>query len=194
MTVKLNLVSTVWTKCGGLGAFFAHSERFFQKVHPSGKFHCDDETTIKVLRSLESMDQSTLRDFFPTIINQICHIAGTSKVVGTACLKFLIFAFHSLIEAGFESVIEQYVRLRFLSGWEEHVATNKIKEPISKFNFYLFKFSNCDKNETKSKFVQSELNPNYNNKAELLVLLTLPFYMGTWKNLYETREFFQLLE
>lgn len=61
------------------------------------------------------MDLATLRDFFPTIINQVCNVAAISRTVGTASLKFLIFAFHTLIEAGLESVIEQYVRLRFLS-------------------------------------------------------------------------------
>lgn len=84
-----------------------------------------------MIRSLETMDFPTLRDFFPTIINQICHIGGTSKTVGTAAFKFLIFAFHTLIEADLESVIEQYVRSRFLSGWEEEAAKNKTKEQIS---------------------------------------------------------------
>lgn len=94
-----------------------------------------------MLRSLESMDLGTLRDFFPTIINQICHIASTSKTVGTACLKFLIFAFHSLIEAGYDNVIDHYVRFRFLSGWEEGGANGKIKEQSSKFYLlYQFKF------------------------------------------------------
>jgi len=134
--VKLNLLSTVWTKCGSLGAFFAHSEKYFQKAH-SGKFHCDDETTIKMLRSLESVDIPTLRDFFPTIMNQICHIAGTSKAVGTAALKFMIFAFHSLIDHDLESIIEQYVRYRFLSAIDENVIQTKPKT-TSKFISNLF--------------------------------------------------------
>ncbi|XP_035712502.1 dedicator of cytokinesis protein 9 isoform X5 [Folsomia candida] len=130
MTVRLNLISTVWTKCGSLGAFFTHAEKFFQKPQSSSKFHCDDETTVKMLKALESMDLCTLRDFFPTILNQICNIASTSKVVGTACLKFFISAFHTLIEAGFDNVIEQYVRFRFLSGCQENVGSNKIKHQI----------------------------------------------------------------
>lgn len=91
-----------------------------------------------MLKALESMDLCTLRDFFPTILNQICNIASTSKVVGTACLKFFISAFHTLIEAGFDNVIEQYVRFRFLSGCQENVGSNKIKHQIRKLISLLF--------------------------------------------------------
>jgi hypothetical protein len=149
--VKLNLISTVWTKCGSLGAFFAHSEKYFQKTHASGKFHCDDETTIKMLRSLESMDLPTLRDFFPTIMNQICHIAGTSKTVGTAALKFMIFAFHNLIDADLESIIEQYVRSRFLSAFDEDIIQTKPKGRTSKSILHHIEFidkkSRCYKSQ-----------------------------------------------
>ncbi|CAL8071025.1 unnamed protein product [Orchesella dallaii] len=110
LSVKLNLISTIWTKCGCLGAFFAHSEKYLHRNshgHSIGKLHCDDETTMKTIRALETMDLATLRDFFPTIINQVCNVAAISRNVGTAALKFLIFAFHALIEAGFESIIEQ---------------------------------------------------------------------------------------
>ncbi|CAG7817944.1 unnamed protein product [Allacma fusca] len=119
LTVKLNLISTVWTKCGSLGAFFAHSEKFLQTGVHAAKFHCDDETTVKAIRALESIDLATHRDFYPTIINQIFVVATISKTVASACLKFLIFSFHALIEAGLEPIIIQYVKRRFLSSCPE---------------------------------------------------------------------------
>jgi len=116
-SVKLRLSSTVWTKCGCLGVFFAHAEKYLHRgpTQAHGKLHCDDETTVKMIRSLESMDLATLRDFFPTIVNQVSFISTISKSVGTAAFKFFIFAFHSLIEASMESIIDDCIRLRYLS-------------------------------------------------------------------------------
>ena len=125
--MKLNLVSTVWTKCGSLGAFFAHAEKYLQKGVNAAKFHCDDENTVKAIRALESglaVDLATHRDFYPTIINQICSIASISKTVAGACLKFLIFSFGALIDSGYESVVEQYVQRRFLSSEEAREKSN----------------------------------------------------------------------
>ncbi len=116
--MKLNLLSTVWTKCGSLGAFFAHAERILQKGNSSSSsrfLHCDDENTVKSIKTLESIDLGTLRDFFPTIINQICNVSKISKTIGSASFKFIIFAFHSMIEAGLEQVVEEYTKLRFLA-------------------------------------------------------------------------------
>jgi len=130
--------------------------------------HCDDENTTKAIKTLDSIDLDTLRDFFPTIINQICNIAKISKTIGVASFKFLIFAFHSVIEAGLGHIIEEYTRLRFLAAQEK---PNEIKQTTSRM-------FHANQNEI--------LRAEAENNSCCCLLLVAEVLVDSWIEIFET--------